>query len=272
MSSAPNAHIRIKKRHSAYAAALPQSVEAGPRAESDRDALIEAHLPQVRFIAERLAARLPPSVDRDDLIGAGVIGLLSAVDKFDPSRDVQFKTYAEMRVRGAMLDCLRSLDWAPRSLRQRGREVEAAYRRIEAEQGRPAGEEEVAALLGLSLTQFQALLGELQGLTLLGLDGGGEEDGSPPQLPDDPARSPLAIYERADGRARLIRAIDSLPERERQVVALYYLEELTMKEVGEAMGVTESRVSQIHTQAVMRLRGALRGRTKPVSAEAEHGK
>src|SRR2546430_15219721 len=111
------------------------------RTQSDRDALIEAHLPQVKFIAERLAAKLPPSVDRDDLIGAGVLGLLDAVDKFDPSRGVQFKTYAEMRVRGAMLDCLRSLDWVPRSLRQRSRQVEAAYREIEMEVRRPAEEE-----------------------------------------------------------------------------------------------------------------------------------
>ncbi|MFN0087982.1 MAG: FliA/WhiG family RNA polymerase sigma factor [Blastocatellia bacterium] len=265
--------MEFKKRHSAYAAAMTLGSGEDHRAEIDKESLIEAHLPQVRFIAERLAAKLPPSVDRDDLIGAGVIGLLSAVDKFDPSRDVQFRTYAEMRVRGAMLDCLRSLDWAPRSLRQRSRELEAAYRQIESERGRPAGEDEVAAVLGLSLAQFHALLGELRGLTLLMLDGSGEEDGqAPPQIPDDPAHSPLAIYERTDGRARLIKAMDRLPERERQVVALYYLEELTMREVGEVMGVTESRVSQIHTQAIVRLRAALgAGSTQKVSG-SNHGK
>src|SRR5512132_2784353 len=121
------------------------------RVTSDRDALIEAHLPQVKFIAERLASKLPPSVDRDDLYGAGVLGLLDAVDKFDPARGVMFKTYAEMRVRGALLDSLRMLDWAPRSMRRRAREVEAVYARLEQEKGRPAGEEEVAAELGLPM-------------------------------------------------------------------------------------------------------------------------
>jgi RNA polymerase sigma factor for flagellar operon FliA len=249
--------MQLKKRQNAYASTLSLAPIEGCSGGADRDALIEAHLPQVRYIAERLAARLPPSVDCDDLIGAGVMGLLSAVDKYDPARGVQFKTYAETRVRGAMLDCLRSLDWAPRSLRQRSREVEAAYRKIEMERGRPAEEDEVAEMLGLSLPQLHALLGELQGLTLLGLEGSEDGDCPPPQIPDDPSRTPLAIYERADGRARLIEAIDRLPERERQVVGLYYLEELTMKEVGEVMGVTESRVSQIHTQAVVRLRAAL---------------
>jgi RNA polymerase sigma factor for flagellar operon FliA len=248
----------LKRPHTAYVTLARQASGERQNAQLDRDALLEAHLPQVKFIAERLAAKLPPSVDRDDLIGAGVMGLLDAVDKFDPAHGVQFKTYAELRVRGAMLDSLRSLDWAPRSLRQRSHEVEAAYRQIELERGRPAEEEEVAALLGLNTAQFHQLLHELQGLNLLELEGSDEEGRhSMPQIPDDPARNPLALYERAEGRAALIAAIDRLPERERQVVALYYLEELTMKEVGAVLGITESRVSQLHTQAILRLRGAL---------------
>lgn len=250
----PNPRSTLKSsRLNGYrsAAAISQS--------PNRDALIESHLPQVKFIAERMAEKLPPSIDRNDLYGAGVIGLLDAVEKFDPARGVMFKTYAEMRVRGAILDSLRDLDWAPRSMRRRGREVEAAYQQIEQERGRPATEEEVAARLGLSLSDFQLLLGELRGLTVTGLDD--EQDDENPthvrQILDDPAHTPAAIFERTETRERLAAAINRLPERERQVVALYYLEELTMKEIGAVLGVTESRVSQMHTQAVLRLRAAL---------------
>lgn len=248
----------LKRTQTAYTAVARHALGETSYKKDTRDALVEAHLPQVKFIAERLAAKLPPSVDRDDLIGAGVLGLLDAVDKFDASRGVQFKTYAELRVRGAMLDCLRALDWAPRTLRQRAREVEAAYHKIERDSGRPAEEEEVAGALGLSTAQFHTLLSELRGLTLLGLEGNTEEGDQPlPQIPDDPARNPLALYESAEGRTRLLEAIDRLAERERQVVALYYLEELTMKEVGAVLGITESRVSQLHTQAMLHLRAAL---------------
>jgi RNA polymerase sigma factor FliA len=248
----------LKRTQTAYTAVARQALGENAYKKATRDALIEAHLPQVKFIAERLAAKLPPSVDRDDLIGAGVLGLLDAVDKFDASRGVLFKTYAELRVRGAMLDCLRALDWAPRTLRQRAREVEAAYHKIERDRGRPAEEEEVAGVLGLTTTQFHALLSELRGLTLLGLESNTEEGDQPlPQIPDDPARNPLALYESIEGRTRLLESIDRLPERERQVVALYYLEELTMKEVGAVLGITESRVSQLHTQAMLHLRATL---------------
>jgi RNA polymerase sigma factor FliA len=229
------------------------------RTAPDREALIEAHLPQVRFIAERLAAKLPPSVDREDLYGAGVLGLLDAVDKFDPARGVMFKTYAEMRVRGAMLDSLRVLDWAPRSMRRRAREVESVYARLEQEKGRPAGEEEVAAELGVSIREFHALLADLRGLTITGFD---SDDGEEPGLAarhhyKDVSRTPLSVFEQSETREQLAVAVEGLPERERQVVSLYYVEELTMKEIGSVLGVTESRVSQIHTQAVLRLRAAL---------------
>jgi RNA polymerase sigma factor for flagellar operon FliA len=229
------------------------------REEATREALIEAHFSQVRYIAERLAAKLPPSVECEDLIGAGMLGLLDAVDKFDASRGVMFKTYAEMRVRGAMLDSLRDLDWAPRSLRRRGREVEEAYVKLEQEKGRPASEEEVAAELRLSVREFQLLLGDLRGLNVSGLEVEGEDEAGFQirQVPDNPAHSPHAMFETAEKRDRLAAEIDRLPERERQIVALYYLEELTMKEIGAVLGVTESRVSQIHTQAVLRLRAAL---------------
>lgn len=223
-------------------------------AYENREAQIEAHLHQVKFIAERLAYKLPPSVDLDDLIGAGMVGLMDAVEKFNPEKGVMFKTYAETRVRGAMLDSLRDLDWAPRSLRRRAREVEAAYLEAERIHGQ-ASESNVAQILGISITEFQGLLGELRGLTITGLNADEEdENGHVHHLSAGLDRTPLAIYELAEVQARLTDAIGRLPSRERQVVAFYYVEELTMKEIGSVLGVTESRVSQIHTQAVIRLR------------------
>lgn len=240
--------------------ALAQYTQAGaPLSESERESLIESHLPLVKFVADRIAIKLPASVDRDDLISAGMIGLLDAVDKYDASRGVMFKTYAEMRVRGAILDSLRDLDWAPRSMRRRAREVEAAYLQIEQQYNRPAKEEEVATLLGLSMQEFQRLLGDLRGLTVTGLDSEDDDDTvtRARQVPADPSQTPLAHYEQVETRDRLVAAIDKLPERERQVMALYYIEELNMKEVGAVLSITESRVSQIHTQAILRLRAAL---------------
>lgn len=252
-SSAKTSNAARQRGQASYAPSTPAL------SASEREALIEAHLAQVRYIADRLAAKLPPSVDRDDLIGAGVLGLLDAVEKFDPARGVMFKTYAEMRVRGAMLDSLRHLDWAPRSIRQRAREVENAIRTIEQEHSRPAKEEEIAAALNISVADFQMLLTELHGLTVTGLDRDDDDEAGlrPQQIADDPQRTPLAFFERSEVRTLLSTAVDRLPERERQVVSLYYLEELTMKEVGAVLGVTESRVSQIHTQAVLRLRASL---------------
>jgi len=222
-----------------------------------REQLVEAHLSQVKFIAERLAAKLPPSVDLDDLMGAGMLGLLDAVDKFDPSKGVMFRTYAEMRVRGAMLDSLRDLDWAPRSMRRRAREIEAAYVEAERTRGR-ATDTDVAGVLGMTVNEFQMLLGQLRGLTVTALDAIEEEDNGRNQpLAGDASQTPLAVYEKTEISTYLADAVDQLPNRERQVVALYYVDELTMKEIGSVLGVTESRVSQIHTQAIIRLRACL---------------
>ena len=236
-----------------------QTYDGSALTVQDREALIESHLSQVKLIADRLAVKLPPSVDRDDLIGAGVLGLLDAANKFDPARGVRFKTYAEMRIRGAMLDSLRDLDWAPRTIRQRARELEAAAKRIEQEKGRMAEEEELAAAMGMSVAEYQNLLTDLRGLNVTDLD---DDDETTPgararQILDDPERAPLAQYERTEIRDLLATQIDRLPVRERQVVALYYVEELTMKEIGLVLKLTESRVSQIHTQAMIHLRAAL---------------
>lgn len=224
----------------------------------ERDHLVESFLPHVKFIADRIAMKLPPSVESDDLYSAGVIGLIDAVEKFDPARGVLFKTYAELRIRGAILDSLRELDWVPRSVRRRAREVEATYLRIEQEKGRPAEDTEVAARLGLSLRDFHALLTEFQGLTITGLDQNDDDDEPrQKQLSNDPLDTPYAHYEQTELKENLTAAIDELPERERKVIALYYVEELTMKEIGQVLGVTESRVSQMRTQAVLRLRSKL---------------
>jgi RNA polymerase sigma factor for flagellar operon FliA len=224
-----------------------------------REALIESHLPKVKYIADRIAAKLPPSVERDDLYGAGVIGLIEAAERFDPSRGIAFTTFAELRVRGAIFDSLRDLDWASRSARRRAREVQAAFAAIERERGRPATEEEVAAEMGIPLQKLHELLGEMRSLTVTDLEAGTEDETrqTPLETLLDTSASPLEQYETGERREHLARAVENLPERERQVIALYYVEELTMKEIGAVLGVTESRVSQMRTRAIVRLRANL---------------
>lgn len=220
-----------------------------------RNALVETHLSQIKFIAERIAIRLPFPMEISELINIGVLGLLDAVDKFDPNRGVQFKTYAEVRIKGAILDSLREQDWAPRSLRRKARELQCVYSEIEKNHARPATEEEVAAKLNMPLAEFQALLSELRWISIVDLDG--ENEFLKKQIPDALSKAPLLLYEKKELRQKLTLAIDNLPERERQVVALYYVEELTMKEIGQVLDITESRISQLHTQAMLRLRSAL---------------
>jgi RNA polymerase sigma factor for flagellar operon FliA len=225
---------------------------------NERENLITSHLSKVKYIADRMAAKLPPSVEWDDLYGAGVIGLIDAVERFDASRGIAFTTFAEMRVRGAILDNLRSLDWASRNTRKRSREIQAAYSKIEQEKGASATEEEVAAHLKISLAELRENLQDLRGLSVLDLDEKDEETGlSAIDTISDSAANALEELEFNQTKKNLAKAIDKLPERERQVVALYYLEELNMKEIGEVLGVSESRVSQLRTQAIVRLRANL---------------
>lgn len=227
-------------------------------AANERETLITTYLPKVKYIADRIAARLPPSVERNDLYGAGVVGLIDAVERFDASRGVAFTTFAEMRVRGAILDNLRALDWASRTTRRRAREVQAAYAALEQEQGRSATEEEVALRMKISLPELRETLQDMRGLAITNLDERDSETGlSFSEMVSDNSISPLEQIEKNQLRRLLAGAIDKLPERERQVIALYYLEELTMKEIGEVLGVTESRVSQLRSQAIVRLRANL---------------
>lgn len=252
----------------AAAASLPSQPE--PIAENP-EAILNEHLPMVRFLALRIRERLPQQVEMEDLISAGIVGLMDALQKFDPRKKVQFRTYAQFRVRGAMLDSLRALDWGPRDLRRKGRAVEEAIRSLSAALGKAPTESEVAKAMGLDLHAYQHLLGELSGLELgslntLPADDGGVETMA--LLPAGPKDDPFLQCQNSEMRRLLAEAIGALPERERMVLTLYYYEELTMREVGAAMGVVESRVSQLHSSAMAKLRVALRAPSKRVPARA----
>jgi RNA polymerase sigma factor for flagellar operon FliA len=227
---------------------------------SGRDQLLMEHLPTVRYLARRIHERLPQHVDLDDLISAGVVGLIDAFSKFDHGKKVQFKSYAQFRIRGAILDSLRTLDWSPRELRRKGRAVEEAIRSVTQRIGRAPSEMEIAAEMELSLTEYQQLLGDLKGLEIGSLHMERSEDSGDEELayiPGSPEDDPLFRCLKGEMKQRLADAIDELPEKERMVLTLYYYEELTMKEIGLTLGVVESRVSQIHSSAVLRLRTAL---------------
>ncbi|MEO6981907.1 MAG: FliA/WhiG family RNA polymerase sigma factor [Edaphobacter sp.] len=235
-------------------------VESG--AATDRDVLLMEHLPTVRYLARRIHERLPQHVDLDDLISAGVVGLIDAFSKFDHTKKVQFKSYAQFRIRGAILDSLRTLDWSPRELRRKGRAVEEAVRSVTQRVGRAPLEQEIAREMELSLSEYQLLLGELKGLEIGSLHMERSEDSGDEELayiPSSPEDDPLFRCLKGEMKQRLADAIDELPEKERMVLTLYYYEELTMKEIGLTLGVVESRVSQIHSSAVVRLRVALAG-------------
>jgi RNA polymerase sigma factor for flagellar operon FliA len=230
---------------------------------AERQRLLNESLPEVRYIARRIHDRLPSHVPFEDLVHAGIIGLIDAVDKFDPRKNVQLKSYARFRIRGAILDGLRQMDWSPRKLRRQARGIEEANRELAAELGRAPSEPELATRLGLRLEEFQQLLGELRGLDLGSLQAQSEESGgedTAAAVASRPEEDPFQITLRAEMRTMLTQAIDELDEKERQVLGLYYLEELTMKEVGVLLGIGESRVSQIHTSALIRLRSRLHGR------------
>jgi RNA polymerase sigma factor for flagellar operon FliA len=231
-----------------------------PSDEAEREQLMLEHMPAVRWMARRIHERLPQHVDMEDLVSAGTLGLLDAFRKFDPAKKVQFRSYAQFRIRGAILDSLRTLDWSPRDLRRKGRAVEESIRRLTAQYGRAPSEPETAREMHLSLEEYQQLLGELKGLEIGTLHLERSEDSGEEELayiPERPEEDPLFRCLRGEMRERLAAAIDQLPERERLVVTLYYYEEMTMKEIGLALGVVESRVSQIHSSAVLHMRARL---------------
>ena len=226
----------------------------------ERDRMLVEHISTVRYVARRIHERLPQHVELDDLVSAGMIGLMDALSKFDGSKKVQFKSYAQFRVRGAILDSLRTLDWSPRDLRRKGRAVEEAIRKLTQRLGRAPGEQEIAEQMEMGLGEYQQLMGSLKGLEIGSLhmersEGSGDEELT--YLPGSPDKDPLFRCLKGELKQCLIDAIEELPEKERMVLTLYYYEELTMKEIGLTLGVVESRVSQIHSVAVARLRSAL---------------
>lgn len=230
---------------------------------AERDRLLMEQLPQVRYIAKRIHDRLPKHVLLEDLINAGVLGLIEAVHKFDPTKNVELKSYAKYRIQGAILDSLRELDWSPRPLRKKARQVEEAQQKIRGRTGRAATEGEVAEELGMKLADLQHLLGDLRGLDLGSLQvetttEDGREREITHYLPNAPDEDPFFLCLRSEMKQMLSQAIGELPERERQLLALYYFEELTMKEVGAVLGVGEARVSQIHSAALTFLRSRMK--------------
>jgi len=229
-----------------------------------RDELILNFSPLVKYVAGRLASSLPQTVDTADLISYGIFGLIDAIEKYDLTRAIKFETYAIARIKGAIIDELRAMDWVPRSVRSRAREIESAYVELENELKRVPSDQEVADRMHVTIKEFQDILTKLSYTSVVSFEelwvGGDREDGQSAigTIRDETADDPVAVFESAEIKEILAEAIERLPEREKTVIALYYYEGLTLKEIGQVLGVTESRVSQLHTKAVLRLRAKLR--------------
>jgi RNA polymerase sigma factor for flagellar operon FliA len=229
-----------------------------------RDELIVYYAHIVKYVANRLAINLSSVVEKDELISYGIEGLIDAIEKFDPNRNIKFETYALTRIRGAMIDGLRSMDWVPVSVRQKSKELEKLYAGLEARLGRAATDQEVADELGVSLDNLSAMLKEIAATTIISLDDflPGEEGEEKKKriidmLQDDRSADALEIVELAEVKEVLSNSISRLPEKEKTVIYLYYYEGLTLKEIGAVLNLSESRISQLHTKAVLRLRGSL---------------
>jgi RNA polymerase sigma factor for flagellar operon FliA len=228
-----------------------------------REHLILEHLSQVKLIARRIHERLPVSVSLDDLISTGVLGLIAAIDRYDPKHDVKLKTYAEYKIRGAILDSLRGLDWAPRQQRKRSKLIESAITALEQEHQRTPTEEEIAAHLELSVAEYQDWLADSRGLTLGSLENAGtEEEGCDllRYLSDSSEHWPSQLVERAELERLLAEAIEKMPHLERTVLSLYYYEEMTLREIAKIVDLHESRISQLKSQAILRLRAYMHKR------------
>jgi len=229
-----------------------------------RERLVVAYSPLVKYVAGRMASGLPPHVEEADLISYGLVGLISAIERFDLGREIKFETYAITRIKGAIIDELRSLDWVPRSVRARAREIERANAKLEHKLQRAPTDEEVAAELGISVDDFQESLLSISHSSVAALDelwsvsdSSGDQVSLMDTLEDPNAPDPANVVDVSDLKDRIADAIARLPEREKLVIALYYYENLTLREIGEVLGVTESRISQLHTKAVLRLRSRM---------------
>lgn len=228
-----------------------------------KDEIIIEYAPLIKYIAHKIAARLPANIELDDLISCGVIGLMDAIEKFDPTRDNKFKTYAEFRIRGAILDELRAQDWVPRSIREKAKRVERTYAKLEAKNGRPATDEEMSEELGITQEEFYNLLNQAKSISLLNIDDSvffnrGDKKLMAGLTKNSKTVNPFNAVAYKNSREKIKEGICSLPEKQRLVLSLYYYEDLNLKEIGQILDVTESRVSQLHTQAIMKLKGKLK--------------
>lgn len=228
-----------------------------------REEIILEYAPLIKYVAQKIAARLPANIELDDLISSGVIGLMDAIEKYDPSRDNKFKTYAEFRIRGAILDELRAQDWVPRSIREKAKALERAYAKIEHDKGRPATDEEVCEELKVSQEEFYELLNQVRSVSLLSYDdlnSFSKTDKRAILGLSEGSRSstPFSEVNVATLKKTIAEAIRDLPEKQRLVLSLYYYEDLNLKEIGKVLDVTESRVSQLHTQAILKLKARLK--------------
>jgi RNA polymerase sigma factor for flagellar operon FliA len=228
-----------------------------------RDTFVKQYAPLVKYVAGKIAVSMPHNVEFDDLVGFGVFGLFDAIKKFDPDKHVKFKTYAVTRIRGAIFDELRSIDWVPRSVRQKSREVEDTMRHLESSLGRAASDKELAGAMGVSVKEFEKTMMKISSTSILSLNDiwyTGEDNDKVSigdSIESPRSMNPEAIVEKEEIKQVIIRSIDELPEKEKKVLVLYYYEDLTLKEIGKVLEVTESRVSQLHTKAIMRLRSKL---------------
>ncbi len=253
---------QVAKKIKKYTQLIPPgSVKIG---SGEKEALVTKYAPLVKTIAGRLALRLPQHISQDDLTSAGLMGLLDAIDKFDVEKGVEFKSYAEFRIKGAMIDELRSMDWVPRSVRKNSKMLAEAYSKVENREMRPAQDEEVAKELGMDMEAFFRLLDEARGISIFNEydmqinNSNGDKSSEENTYEIGFDQSPLQSLKKSELVNVIAGAIDKLPKNERTAVSLYYYEELTMKEIGEVMGYTESRVSQLHTKAVLRLKNSLK--------------
>jgi RNA polymerase sigma factor FliA len=236
-----------------------------------RDRLILTFAPLVKYVAGRMSSALPSHVEETDLISYGLLGLIGAVERFDPDRQVKFETYAVARIKGSIIDELRSLDWVPRSVRARAREIERKAAELEHKLQRAPTDEEMSTALGMTMDEFQAAITQISNSSIVALDemwnvnSGGEPLSLIDTIGDSRLTDPAALLDMTELRDTLADAIARLPEREKIVIALYYYDGLTLREIGDVLGVTESRVSQLHTKAILRLKGRLQGDAAPAA-------
>jgi RNA polymerase sigma factor for flagellar operon FliA len=239
-----------------------------------RDRLILNYAPIVKYVAGRLGSGLPAHVDEGDLVSYGLLGLISAIERYEPDRDVKFETYAIARIKGSILDELRALDWVPRSVRSRARQIERAMAELEAKLARAPTDEEIAAKVGITVEELEGSLTDISRSSIAALDelwtisgSDGDSVALIDTIEDEHGPEPQTAFAQTELREIVADAITNLPEREKLVITLYYYEDLTLREIGEVLGVTESRVSQLHTKAILRLKARLSGSAAPATAD-----